>query len=103
MKLITPPPTVALVGLRAMKMIGAQGPHGFGFAARHLLSAAQKYVLDVDVDIDSLEPISPEELAAGFPPGPLRPQFAQAMLMMSVVDGEPTQAQMKLVQEFAGA
>ena len=103
MNLITPPPEVAAVGLRAMKMIAAQGPHGFGPAAHNLLLAAQRHVLKVELDLDSLEPISAAELAAGFPRGPLRPQFAQAMLMASLVDGEPTQAQMDLVREFAAA
>ncbi len=103
MNLLTPPPEVALAGLRAMRMVAAQGPHGFGAAARNLINAAQKHVLKVDVDLDALEPISATELAASFPPGPLRPQFAQAMLMMSVADGEPTPAQMALVHEFAAA
>lgn len=103
MNLVTPPPEVALLGLRAMKMIAASGPHGFGAAARNLLMAAQKNLLKVDADLDSLAPITPDALAAGFPPGPLRVQFAQGMLMVSLVDGEPTPAQMKLVENFVGA
>jgi hypothetical protein len=101
MNLLTPPPEVAQIGLRAMKMIAARGPHGFAAPARNLLLAAQKHVLKVDVDLDSLGPISAAELVAGFPPGPLRAQFVQGMLMVSLVDGEPTQAQMNLVHEFA--
>jgi len=103
MKLLTPPPEVAKAGLRALKMIASAGPHGFGAAARNLLAAAQKHVLKVDIDLDGLAPITPKELAAAFPPGPLRAQFTQGMLMVSLVDGEPTKAQMELVQGFAAA
>lgn len=103
MELLTPPPEVAAVGLRAMKMIAAKGPHGFGAAARNLLLAAQRHVLKVEIDLDALEPISAAGLAAGFPRGPLRPQFVQAMLMVSLVDGEPTPAQMDLIRELAAA
>jgi len=103
MNFLTPPPEVALVGLRAMKMIAARGPHGFAAPAHNLLLAAQRHVLKVDVDFEALEPIAAAELARGFPRGPLRPQFVQAMLMVSLVDGEPTQVQMDLVREFAAA
>jgi len=103
MNLLTPPPEAATAGLRAMKMIAAAGPHGFGTPARNLLRAAQSHVLKIDLDLDALTPITPEALAAAFPPGPLRPQFAQAMLMVSLVDGEPTPSQMKLVQSFGQA
>ncbi len=103
MNLLTPPPQAAIAGLRAMKMIATAGAHGFGAAARNLLTAAQSHLLKVDVDLDGLTPIAPQELAAAFPPGPLRPQFAQAMLMVSLVDGEPTAAQMALVQGFSAA
>src|SRR5581483_11457170 len=103
MDLLTPPPDAAALGLRAMKMIATAGPHGFGAAARNLLTAAERHLLKVDVDLDALAPITPEALASGFPQGPLRRQFAQAMLMVSLVDGEPTPAQLNLVQAFAGA
>lgn len=103
MNLLTPPPEVASAGLRALKSIAARGPHGFATPARNLLLAAQRHLLKIDVDLDSLQPISAAQLAAGFPPGPLRRQFVQAMLMVSLVDGEPTQAQMDLIHEFAAA
>lgn len=103
MDLITPPPEVAAVGLRAMKMVCAAGPNGFGTAARNLLGAAQTHLLKTALSLDGLEPITPPALAAAFPPGALRAQFAQAMLMASLVDGEPTPAQMDLVAAFAGA
>lgn len=103
MNLLTPPPEVALLGLRAMKLIAVLGPNGFGLPARNLLTAAQKHLLKTNVDLDSLPPITPALLAEAFPPGPLRPQFAQAMVMVSLVDGEPTGPQMGMVQSFAAA
>jgi hypothetical protein len=103
MNLLTPPPEVAVVALRAMKMVCAAGPHGFAAASRNMLTAAQTHLLKVDVDLDALAPVTPVELGGAFPPGPLPAQFAQAMLMVSLIDGEPTRPQMDLVQAFTAA
>jgi hypothetical protein len=99
--LLRPPPEVALLGLRAMKMVAcADGP--FRPGARRLLTAAQRIVLGTEVDLDGLAAIAPAELAAGMP-APLRTQFASAMVLMTLTDGRPTAPTLDLVQVFAGA
>src|ERR1700716_805476 len=75
MQLMHPEPAAALLGLRAMKTIAsAAGP--IGPAQRGLMEAAKKVILRVAADIDTLPPVTPAELAAGFPGSELRQQFA---------------------------
>ena len=58
MHLMRPDPAAALLGLRAMKTIAsAAGP--IGPAQRALMEAAQKVILHVDADIDTLPPVTP--------------------------------------------
>jgi hypothetical protein len=99
--LLRPPLEAAVMGLRAMKMVGsADGPLRPG--ARRLMSAAQRLLLGTDVDVDDLAPVGPEELAAAMPP-PLREQFARAMVIATLTDGPPTPATVDVVKRFAGA
>ncbi len=66
MRLMHPDPAAALLGLRAMKTI-ASAPGPIGPAQRGLMEAAKKVILRIDADIDALPPVTPAELAAGFP------------------------------------
>jgi len=100
--LIHPPPDVALLGLRAMKMV-ASAPGQIAAPARNLLEAAQKIVLHTSHDLDALPPISPEELAGGMTEPALRQQFVNAMLVMSLAAGIPPDRQIDVVDRFAAA
>jgi hypothetical protein len=102
MQLLHPSPDQALLGLRAMTMV-ARGGGELSLAARNLLTAAQRHVLRTDHDVDALPPITPDDLAAGFPDPALRAQFVGGMLVMSLTDGPPSPARMQLVQAFADA
>lgn len=97
--LLTPPPDLAVLGLRAMRMVGASdGPLRPG--VRALMLAAQKAFLDVDVPVDELAPIEPAELARSFPP-PLREQIVRGMIVATLVDGEPRASATAVVRRFA--
>lgn len=99
--LIRPPPELAVLGLRAMKMVGA-ADGALLPAARRLMLAAERTFLGVDVPVDDLAPIEPGELARAFPE-PLRAQIVRAMAVMSLVAGRPTPARAAVVDRFARA
>ncbi|MDI1284815.1 MAG: hypothetical protein PSV46_10490 [Reyranella sp.] len=102
MRLLQPDPAAALLGLRAMKTVasasGAMSP-----VRRALLDAARRMVLRIDADIDALAPITPAELAAGFPSPELREQFTNGMLVMALADGVPAREMVAEVEAFAQA
>ena len=102
MRLIQPDPAAALLGLRAMKTVastsGAIQP-----AARAMMEAAQKVILHTSVDIDTLPPITPAELARGFPGTALRQQFVNGMMVTTLADGVPSRETVARIEEFAGA
>ena len=102
MQLLQPGPAEAEAGLRAMHQLAlARGE--FGAASRNLLAAAQRHVLHTEMDIDTLPPIGPEELAAAFRDPALAQQFVQGMTVVSLADGPPTQAQAQLMSSYAKA
>jgi hypothetical protein len=102
MQLLRPGLREAEAGLRAMRQLAAA--HGeFGDASRNLLTAAQQQLLHTDLDIDSLPPIAPDELAAAFHDPALGRQFVQGMMVVSLVDGPTTAAQAKLMSSYARA
>ena len=102
MQLMQPDPAAALLGLRAMKMVAtAAGP--IGPAQRALMEAARRVILHLDADIDTLAPVTPAELAAGFPGPALRHQFVDGMLVVALADGVPARATVARIEEFAEA
>ena len=102
MQLIQPDPAAALLGLRAMKTISTVDGD-IRPAQRALMLAAQKMILRVEADIDALPPITPAELAAGFPAGDIRQQFTNGMLVMALGDGVPSRETVATVSAFAKA
>lgn len=102
MRLLRPGPAQAEAGLRAMRQLAtARGE--FGTASRALIDAAQRQVLHTDFDIDSLPPITADELAAAFDDPALARQFVQGMTVVSLADGPPTEAQGRLMASYAQA
>jgi hypothetical protein len=99
--LLTPPPDLALLGLRALRTVGSSdGPLRPG--VRRLMAAAQRLLLHLDADLDALAPLEPAELAGAFPE-PLARQLVSAMVVASLVDGPPSPACGALVSRFAAA
>lgn len=102
MRLLQPDPAAALLGLRALKTI-ASTSGSVGPTQRALMDAVRRVILRIDADIDTLPPISPIELAAGFPSAELRQQFANGMLVMALADGVPSRETVATVEAFAEA
>jgi hypothetical protein len=102
MRLMHPDPVAGLLGLRAMKTIAsAAGP--IGPSQRAVMETAKKVILRLDADIDTLAPITPAELAAGFPLPELRQQFINGALVISLADGVPSRETVAKVAAFAEA
>ena len=102
MRLQQPDSAAALLGLRAMKTM-ASAAGAIGPSQRALMEAAKRIVLQIDADIDALPPITPAELAAGFPSPDLRRQFVNGMLVVSLSDGVPARETVAQVEAFAKA
>jgi len=102
MRLLQPGPGEAAAGLRAMRQLAASRGE-IGGATRNLLAAAQRHVLHTAIDIDTLPPITPEELAAAFHDPELSRQFLQGMAVVSLADGPTTAAQAALMTAYARA
>ncbi len=102
MQLLQPSPVEAAAGLRAMHQLAA-ARGAIGPSARNLIAAAQRHVLRTDVDIDTLPPIAPDELAKAFHDPALARQFVRGMAVTSLADGPATEAQTKLMSAYARA
>jgi tellurite resistance protein len=103
MLLIKPPQGSIEFGLRAMKTVALAGS-GLGQLERALIGAAQEHVLESSFDIDALSTITPEELAKAIPvDAPLRAQLVQALIVLTLADGEAQAEQVAAVERFAEA
>jgi hypothetical protein len=102
MRLLQPDPATAQLGLRAMKMV-ASASGAIGPSQRALMEAARRVILRIDADIDSLPPITPDELAKGFASSDLRRQFVNGLLVVAVADGPPSQQAVERIDAFAKA
>lgn len=100
--LLTPPPHVARLGLRAMKTV-ALGAGELRPGARRLLEAACKLLLRIEADLDVVEPIEPHAFAEGLGAKPLREQIVRAMVILSLVDGAPIPGVTERARAFAAA
>ncbi len=103
MRLLRPDPAAGLLGLRAMKTMasvsGQLGPAQRAIDGR----GAEGHPASIDADIDALPPITPAELAAGFPAPELEEQFVNGMLVVALADGVPSREMVAKVEEFAEA
>lgn len=102
MDLMTPPPQIVPYGLRAMNTVGTVDG-GLKPAARAVIAAAQRLILKSDIDIDELDPITPEELASHVTVPALARQLVTGMTVVSLADGPPRAATVAQVERFARA
>jgi hypothetical protein len=98
-------------------LIPSYEERGFGFRALKAIALADgdmhetelevirggQWLFDDDHDIDALEPITPEELAAGLTDPGKRRQFLGATVIMTMADGEVNEAEAKCLRAFAEA
>jgi hypothetical protein len=102
MQILEPTPSEAAAGIRAVAMV-ARAPGHIAAPVRNVMAAAQRHILHTDFDIDALEPIAPDELAAAVIRPEMRAQLVNAMLVASFADGKPPPAQAECVERFAAA
>lgn len=102
MRLMQPEPAAALLGLRAMKTVASVGSAP-GKSQLALMDAARQVILRIDADIAALPPVTPAELAAGFPSVDLRHQFVNGLLVLALADGVPSRETVTKIEEFAEA
>ncbi|MDK2743295.1 MAG: TerB family tellurite resistance protein [Nitrospira sp. BO4] len=99
MELKMPDHEQAYWGLRAMKTI-AMADGVLNESERHMLSSVQQ-VIGTTYDIGELTPITPLELAQALPDPQLRKQLVQGLIVVSLIDGKPDEAEVNLVEQFA--
>jgi tellurite resistance protein len=92
---------VAVAGLRALRaLVAADGVYD---AREQALLDAVARSLGVKLDVASLTPASPEEVAGSITDPTHRERLVQAMLITALIDGEATPAEAALVDAFAMA
>src|SRR6185503_3422831 len=107
MELLFPPPEMRVHGLRAMKAI-AMADGRFAEEERNLMGAVERALGALPegakaVDVDALEPITPEELAERVTDPRLRRQLVQGLIVMAMIDGEASPAEADRVERYARA
>lgn len=102
MQLILPTPEQGHLGLRALHAVAAlDGPPSP--EERSVLEAGRR-LSQATCELEALEPIEPDALAAAFPADAhLRWQLTCALALMSMADQEPTPEEAALVDRFARA
>lgn len=73
MRILEPTAAEAAPGIRAVATV-ARTRGAIAVPVRNVMTAAQRHVLHMDFDVDALEPISPEEVAAAV----VRPETSDA-------------------------
>lgn len=101
MELLIPPPDVIPFGLRALKAV-ASADGNFDASERALLRTMQGF-FGADHDLDALAPIEPEALARAVSDPVLRRQLVRGMIILSIIDGEASPAEARVVEGYAAA
>ena len=99
-----PPPArreaVARAGLASLKKMAlADGP--MSARATSVIRAVRDQLLRVDVDIDSINPISAPELAQAVPEPLWRERILRGMILVGLLDGDPTERRLEILQHTA--
>jgi len=99
MELVLPPREAVPACLGAMKAL-AMADGEFGDAERNLLAVAQR-MLGSELDLDTLETVTPEALAEKLADPALRERIIRALVVMSMIDGEASPPEAALVERYA--
>ncbi|HKU42900.1 MAG TPA: hypothetical protein VJR89_32295 [Polyangiales bacterium] len=102
MQLIAPAPDIALAGLRALKTV-ALADGDLHSLERRLIEGVQRHILQTSFELDLLEPIQPQQLAAAVEPAELRERILAACVLIALIDGQPSAAEAELLQAYAAA
>lgn len=91
----------AVDSLRALVMIAKVADNSMARPQRALLDAIQRCLLPTELNIDDLEIITASELTKRFPDPLVSRQLIQQMILVSLADGPPNNAQSDLISDFA--
>jgi tellurite resistance protein len=101
MDLKMPAPEQAYWGLRAMKTV-ALADGALDDAERNMLASVQT-ILGTSYVVESLEPITPEDLASALTDRQIRHQLVQGLIVVSLIDGNANVQETETVEQFARA
>ena len=102
MELTTPPLEVARAGMRALKTV-ALADGELHALERRLIESAQQHILKSSFELDALQPISPAELAQEVAAPELRERIVSACILVCLIDGVASPAEVALLEAFASA
>ena len=103
MEFLKTKPESAPFALRAVTMVARAAANGLGQPQRAMLDAMQRLVLETELDVQTLQPVTPEELASQLDDPAQARQLIRLMVATSLVDGPPSMEQMLLLSSFAAA
>ncbi len=103
MEFLKPGPELAPYELRAMTMVTRAAESGLAQPQRAMLDAAQRLVLETDLDVETLPPITSDELASHIDDEAQARQLVRLMVASSLADGPPSMEQVSLMASFAAA
>lgn len=96
-------PESAPYALEAMTMVARAAQKGLGQPQRAMLDAAQRLVLETDVDVETLAAITPDGLTARLEGPAQARQLVRLMVALSLADGPPSMEQVSLLSSFSAA
>lgn len=103
MEFLRAKPETAPYELRAMTAVARAAERGLGQPQRAFLDAVQKLVLQTELDVETVPPISAEGLASHLDDAAQARQLVRLMVASSLVDGPPSMEQVSLMTSFAAA
>ena len=101
MELKIPSPEQAYWGLRAMKTV-AMADGALDASELRMMTAIQE-IAGTNYTVEDLSAITPEELARALPDRQIRRQLVQGLIIISMIDQQPTEKEADLVEHFAQA
>jgi hypothetical protein len=90
-----------LVGLGALKAVALANKE-LAEAEKELIDSAAK-AFGVEVDVSSLEVPKPDQVASAFVDPAWRERLVQALIVMSLIDGEPSNDEIAIIASYADA
>ena len=103
MELLKTKPEAAPYALRAMTMVARAAESGLGRPQRAMLDAVQRLVLETELEVEPLPPVTPGELASRLDDPAQARQLVRLMVATSLADGPPSMEQVSLLSAFAAA
>lgn len=101
MRLAMPDQSLVPWTLRAMKTVALA--NGTFDAREHDLLRAVARIHQVELDVDTLETVSPEAVAAQLPNADDRERLVMLLILLSMIDGEATHDEVTTIESFAAA